>query len=102
MTNGVWRDNFKASYETNIDETVVMFNLDRLNEGHPEWVRRDAWGGGQIPEDLKPLIEALVQRVDRDRFRWEVALQQKMSITSSVNSTKYLYSSFRQNIAFTS
>ena len=102
MTNGVWRDNFKASYETNIDETVVMFNLDRLNEGRPEWVRRDAWGGGQIPKDLKPLIEALVQRVDRDRFRWEVALQQKMSITSSVNSTKYLYSSFRQNIAFTS
>ena len=49
-----------------------MFNLDRLNEGCFEWVHRDAWGGGKIPEDLEPLIEALVQGVDKDRFRWEV------------------------------
>ena len=47
-----------------------MFNLDRLNEGCLEWVHRDAWGGGKIPEDLEPLIEALVQGVDKDRFRW--------------------------------
>ena len=46
MTNGVWRDNSKASFETDNDETVVMFNLDRLNKGRLEWVRRDAWGGG--------------------------------------------------------
>ena len=72
MTNGVWRDNFKASSKTDSDETVVMFILDRLNEGRLEWVRRDAWGGRQIPEDPEPLIEALVQRVDIDKFRWEM------------------------------
>nr|POE70532.1 hypothetical protein CFP56_22974 [Quercus suber] len=72
MTNVVWRDYSRAGSETNSDETVVIFNLNRLNKGCPEWVRRDTWGRGQILEDLKPLIEALVQRVDRDRFRLEV------------------------------
>ena len=72
MTNGVWQDNSRASSETNSDETVVMFNLDRLNEGRPEWVGRNAYGGGQIPKDPEALNEALVQRVNTGRFRWEV------------------------------
>lgn len=46
MINGVWRDYSRAGSEIDSDETVVMFKLDRLNEGCPEWICRDTWGRG--------------------------------------------------------
>ena len=42
MTIGVWQDNSRVGSETDSDETVVMLNLDMLNEGCLEWVSRDA------------------------------------------------------------
>ena len=42
MTIGVWQDNSRVGSETDSDETVVMLNLDMLNEGRLEWVSRDA------------------------------------------------------------
>ena len=46
MTNGVLRRTSRSSSATDSDETVLLFNLDRLNEERPEWVRRDAWDRG--------------------------------------------------------
>ena len=68
MTNGSLRENSRSSSATDSDEIVLLFNLDRLNEDCPEWVRRNAWSREQIPEMLDPYIESLVQRVDRNRF----------------------------------
>ena len=42
MTIGVWQDNSRVGSETDSDETMVMLNLDMLNEGCLEWVSRDA------------------------------------------------------------
>ena len=46
-----------------------MFNLDNLNNGRLEWVRRDAWDVGQILEDVDSTVQPVVNRVDRDRLR---------------------------------
>ena len=48
-----------------------MFNLDKLNETHPEVLQSHGWDKGCIPESLDSFIENLVQRVDRRRFRFE-------------------------------
>lgn len=46
MTNGVLKRNSRSSFETDSDVTMLLFNLDRLNEERPEWICRDAWGRG--------------------------------------------------------
>lgn len=70
MTNGELREVTKSSSATESDsETVVMFNLDRLNDDHFVWLRGAAWEQGQIPESTEGLINSLVSRVDRDRLR---------------------------------
>jgi len=68
MTNGSLRENSRSSFATDNDETVLMFNLYRLNKDCPEWVRRNAWSGEQIPEMPVLYFEDLIQRVDRNRF----------------------------------
>ena len=72
MTNGTLREDTQSDSVTDSDETVLLFNLDRLNEDHPDWVRRDAWNREQILDILETITESLVQRVDRNRFRFEV------------------------------
>jgi len=52
-------------------ETVKMFNLDKLNEDCPKWLRRDAWDVGQILESTDSFVQSLVNRVDRERLRFE-------------------------------
>ncbi|KAK7855292.1 hypothetical protein CFP56_028759 [Quercus suber] len=49
-----------------------MFNLNKLNDDRPEVVRGAAWSRGQIPESPDSLIESLVQRVNRGRFKFEI------------------------------
>nr|POE81150.1 hypothetical protein CFP56_75245 [Quercus suber] len=67
MTNGEFREVTESSSATKNDfETVVMFNLDRLNEDRPEWLRGFAWDRGQIPESTDGLINSLAHRVDRN------------------------------------
>nr|POE69558.1 hypothetical protein CFP56_49333 [Quercus suber] len=67
MTNGEFREVTESSSATKNDfETVVMFNLDRLNEDRPEWLRGFAWERGQIPESTDGLINSLAHRVDRN------------------------------------
>ena len=47
MTNGELREVTKSSSATKSDfETVVMFNLDRLNDDHPMWLRGTVWEQG--------------------------------------------------------
>nr|POE58039.1 hypothetical protein CFP56_76532 [Quercus suber] len=73
MTNGELREATKSSSATESDsETVVMFNLDKLNEDRPVWLRGAAWERGQILESTEGLIDPLVSRVDRDRLRVEI------------------------------
>ena len=48
-----------------------MFNLDKLNETHPEVLQSHGWDKGCIPESPDSFIENLVQRVDRRRFRFK-------------------------------
>ena len=42
MTNGVLREGSGIGSKTDSDDTVVLFNLDRLNEECPEEAHRDA------------------------------------------------------------
>lgn len=61
------------SPETKSDSiTALMFNLDNLNTDRPEVLPNSTWNRGQIPESPDSMIETLVQRVDRGRFRFEV------------------------------
>ena len=53
-------------------ETVVMFNLDRINDDRPAWLRGTAWERGQIPESTDGLIDSLGIREDTDRLQAEV------------------------------
>lgn len=70
MTNGELREEPNSTSATKSDsETVVMFNLGRLNDDRPEWLRWDAWNRGQIPDSIDSIIESLVTRVDKDRLR---------------------------------
>ena len=70
MTNGELREVTKSSSETESDsETVVMFNLDRINDDHLVWLHGATWEQGQIPKSTKGLIDSLVSRVDRDRLQ---------------------------------
>lgn len=73
ITNGEMRDNHPTSSEIeNSSTTGTMFNLNKLNDDRLEVVRGNAWSCGQIPESPDSLIESLVQRVDRVRFRFEI------------------------------
>ena len=72
MTNGELREVTKSFSATKSDsETVVMFNLDRLNDNHLVQLRGAAREQGQIPESTEGLIDSLVSRVDRDRLQAE-------------------------------
>lgn len=71
MTNGTLREDTRSDSATDNDEIVLLFNLNRLNEDCPNWVLRDAWNRGQIPNLPEPIIENLVHRVDRNRCRFE-------------------------------
>lgn len=73
VTNGQWRDTKCFSPETESDSiTALMFNLDNLNTDRPEVLPNSTWNRWQIPESPDSMIETLVQRVDRGRFRFEV------------------------------
>ena len=54
-----------------VSGTVAMFNLDKLNENQLEWLRRHAWGRGQIHEASNHLVEFVVQDVNRDRLQFD-------------------------------
>ena len=70
MINGELREISEASSATvSESDTVVMFNLDRLNENRPDWLCGDAWERGQIPESSEGLIDNLGSRLVRDRPR---------------------------------
>ena len=70
MTNGELREISEDSSATvSESDTVIMFNLDRLNENRPDWLRGDAWERGQIPESSEGLIDNLGSRLVRDRPR---------------------------------
>lgn len=70
MTNWEFRKVTESSSATESDsETVVMFNLDSLNEDRPEWLRGSAWTRGQILESTDGLINSLANRVDRNRIQ---------------------------------
>ena len=62
-----------------------MFNLDRLNEDRPGWLRGGAWERGQIPKSSEGLIDNLGSRLDRDRLRVEVGSPSNGSILSESN-----------------
>ena len=73
ITNEEMRDNHPTSSKTKSNlATGTMFNLNKLNDDRPEVVWGAAWSYGQIPESPDSLIESLVQRVDRGRFRFEI------------------------------
>lgn len=73
ITNREMRDNHPTSSEIeNSSTTGTMFNLNKLNDDRLEVVRGIAWNRGQIPESPDSVIESLVQRVDRGRFRFEI------------------------------
>lgn len=73
ITTGELRVQTDLSSDIESDsETVRMFNLDNLNDGCPEWVCRDEWDVGQIPEDANSIVQLVVNRVDRDRLRVEL------------------------------
>lgn len=70
MTNGEMREIPRASSEIESETvTVTMFNLNKLNEEHPEWLCRDAWSRGQILEAPDSLIDLLAQRVKSWKFK---------------------------------
>ena len=72
ITNGQsCHSQFEAS-DTESDTTVVMFNLDQLNEERPEARQDQGWAKGCIPESPDSFIESLVQRVDCGRCRFEL------------------------------
>ena len=86
MINGELREISESSSATDSDsETVVMFNLDRLNEDRPGWLRGDAWERGQIPESSKGLIDNLGSRLVRDRLRVEAGSSSNGSNLSESN-----------------
>lgn len=69
ITIGELRTQTKISLDIKSEsETMKMFNLDKLNEGHPEWLHRDAWDMGKIPKSTDSFIHSLVNRVDRERL----------------------------------
>nr|POF18843.1 hypothetical protein CFP56_25495 [Quercus suber] len=69
MTNKELKEVTEYSSATESDsETIVMFNLDRLNDDRPVWLRGAARERVQILESTKGLIDPLVNRVDRDRL----------------------------------
>ena len=72
MTNGTLREDTQSDSATDSDEIVLLFNLDRLHEDCPDWVCRDAWNREQIPDIPETITKSLVQRVDRNRFQFEV------------------------------
>lgn len=43
-----------------------------MNEGRPEWLRRNAWDVGQVPEATDSFVQSMVNRVDRDGLRVEI------------------------------
>lgn len=51
---------------------AVMFNLDKLNEERPEARLNPGWAKGCIPESPDSFIESLAQRVNREKFRFEL------------------------------
>ena len=70
MTNAEFRKVTKSSIAAESDsKTVVLFNLDRLNEDRPEWLRGSAWERGQIPESTDGVNNSLVHRMDRNGIR---------------------------------
>ena len=70
MTNGELKEATGSSLATKSDsETVMLFNLDRLNDNHLKWLRGNAWGRGQIPESTDGLNNHMVNREERDRLR---------------------------------
>lgn len=63
LTIGELRNSTRPDTDTESDsKTAIMFNLDKLNEDRPEWVRSTAWHGRQIPDFTASLIDSVVHR----------------------------------------
>ena len=70
LTNRELREVTGSSLATESDsETVVLFNLDRLNDNRQEWLRGIAWERGQIPESPDRLNNPVFNRKERVRVR---------------------------------
>nr|POE90949.1 hypothetical protein CFP56_05321 [Quercus suber] len=91
FTNGELREATGSSSATESDsEMVVLFNLDRLNDNHPEWLRGNAWERGQIPESPDRLNNPMVNREERDRLQAVVGnVQSGPSSISASGSAQY-------------
>nr|POE67631.1 hypothetical protein CFP56_26854 [Quercus suber] len=91
VTNGELREVTGSSSATESDsETVVLFNLDRLNDNRPEWLRGNAWERGQIPESPNRLNNPVVNREERDGLQAAVGnVQSGPSSISASGSTQY-------------
>ncbi|XP_030959335.1 uncharacterized protein LOC115981322 [Quercus lobata] len=76
MTNGEFREVTESSSATESDfETMIMFNLDRLNEDRPEWLCGFAWERAQYsdPNSLHNPIHAWL-RVRKHSYTQTVSL----------------------------
>ena len=91
MTNGELREVTESSSAIESDsETVVIFNIDRLNDEHPMWLCGTAWEQGQILESNDGLIDSLVNREDRDRLRAKAgSVRNGPSISHANGSAQY-------------
>ena len=91
MTNGEIREATGSYSATESDsETVVLFNLDRLNDNRPKWLCGNAWERDQIPESTNGLNNHMVNSEERDRLRVAVgSVKNGPSFISISGSTQY-------------
>ena len=70
MTNGEIREATGSYSATKSDsETVMLFNLDRLNDNSLEWLCGNAWERGQILKSTDGLNNHMVNSEERNRLR---------------------------------
>ena len=72
ITNGQCHSPYAEASNTKSDTTVVMFNLDCLNEEKPEILQGNTWRKGHILESPNSFKDSLIQRVNRGRFNFEM------------------------------
>lgn len=106
MTNREFRQVTKSSTAAESDsKTLVLFNLDRLNEDSPEWLHGSAWERGQIPESTDGVNNSLVHRMDRNRIRADFedlsngpGVEQPITLTQTHFTTQSMPGSGVENI----
>ena len=91
MTNGEIREATGSYSATESDsETVVLFNLDRLNDNRLEWLCGNAWERGQILKSTDGLNNHMVNSEERNRLRVAVgSVRNGPSFISTSGSTQY-------------